>query len=150
MLRARGRDNARTPMQWDSSANAGFTTGTPWLPANPNLVSINAAAAVADPDSVYHWYRRLIALRHTEPAAVDGDFTMLLPNDEQLYAFTRRLDATELLVVGNFGGTPARADLPEPAAWDGAELLMNNTAQPPADWVLGPWQAVVYRRTISR
>ena len=91
VLRARGRDNARTPMQWDASPQAGFTTGTPWLAVNPNHTEINAAAAIADPDSVYHYYRRLIDLRHTEPAVVEGDFTMLLPHDERLYAYTRRL-----------------------------------------------------------
>ncbi|HEV8172488.1 MAG TPA: alpha-glucosidase [Actinoplanes sp.] len=150
VLRARGRDNARTPMQWDASPNAGFTTGTPWLPVNPNHVEINAAAAVADPDSVYHYYRKLIQLRHDEPAVVDGDFTMLLPHDEQLYAFTRRLGATELLVIGNFSAEPARADIDDAAAWTSAELLLTNAATPPSeDLVLGPWQAVVYRRTIS-
>jgi oligo-1,6-glucosidase len=150
VLRARGRDNARTPMQWDASPNAGFTTGTPWLPVNPNHVEINAAAAVADPDSVYHYYRKLIQLRHDEPAVVDGDFTMLLPHDEQLYAFTRRLGATELLVIGNFSAEPARAEIDDAAAWTSAELLLTNAATPPSeDLVLGPWQAVVYRRTIS-
>ncbi|HEV8568554.1 MAG TPA: alpha-glucosidase [Actinoplanes sp.] len=150
VLRARGRDNARTPMQWDASPNAGFTTGTPWLPVNPNHVEINAAAAVADPDSVYHYYRKLIQLRHDEPAVVDGDFTMLLRHDEQLYAFTRRLGATELLVIGNFSAEPARADIDDAAAWTSAELLLTNAATPPSeDLVLGPWQAVVYRRTIS-
>ncbi|MGK5678201.1 glycoside hydrolase family 13 protein [Actinoplanes sp. URMC 104] len=144
VLRARGRDNARTPMQWDASPHAGFTTGTPWLAVNPNHVEINAEAAHADPDSVYHYYRRLIELRHTEPAVVDGDFTMLLPDHEQLYAFTRRLGATELLVVGNFSGEPVRADLGDD--WSGAELLLNNLPKPPDDWTLQPWQAVVYRR----
>ena len=144
VLRARGRDNARTPMQWDASPHAGFTTGTPWLAVNPNHVEINAEAAHADPDSVYHYYRRLIELRHTEPAVVDGDFTMLLPDHEQLYAFTRRLGATELRVVGNFSGEPVRADLGDD--WSGAELLLNNLPKPPDDWTLQPWQAVVYRR----
>src|ERR1044071_6949469 len=65
VLRARGRDNARTPMQWDDSAHAGFTPGTPWLAVNPNHKEINAAAAAADPESLYHFYRRLIELRHT-------------------------------------------------------------------------------------
>jgi oligo-1,6-glucosidase len=148
VLRARGRDNARTPMQWDDSPHAGFTTGTPWLPANPNHVEINAAAAAADPDSVYHYYRKLIELRHTEPAVVEGDFTMLLPHDEQLYAFTRRLGSTELLVIGNFSGSPAKADIDNAAAWASAELVLTNTT-PATDLTLGPWQAVVYRRTVS-
>jgi oligo-1,6-glucosidase len=149
VLRARGRDNARTPMQWDSSPQAGFTTGTPWLAVNPNHTVINAAAAVADPDSVYHYYRRLIELRHTEPAVVDGDFTMLLPHHEQLYAFTRRLGTTELLVIGNFSGAAAKADIEDAAAWASAELVLTNVATPPQDLALGPWQAVVYRRTVS-
>ena len=105
-LRDRSRDNARTPMQWDDSPNAGFTTGEPWLAVNPNHVEINARAAVADPDSVFHHYRRLIELRHTEPVVVHGDFTLLLPDDPQVYAFTRRLDDVELLVLGNFGADP--------------------------------------------
>jgi oligo-1,6-glucosidase len=148
VLRARGRDNARTPMQWDDSPHAGFTTGTPWLAVNPNHVEINAAAAVADPGSVYHYYRKLIELRHTEPAVVDGDFTMLLPHDEQLYAFTRRLGSTELLVIGNFSGSSAKAGIDDAAAWSSAELVLTNTTAP-TDLTLGPWQAVVYRRTVS-
>jgi oligo-1,6-glucosidase len=149
VLRARGRDNARTPMQWDSSPQAGFTTGTPWLAVNPNYPEINAAAAQADPDSVYHYYRRLIELRHTEPAVVEGDFTMLLPHDEQLYAYTRRLGSTELLVIGNFTAETVRAGIDDAAAWASAELVLTNTAAPsPGDLVLGPWQTVVYRRTV--
>jgi oligo-1,6-glucosidase len=150
VLRARGRDNARTPMQWDASPQAGFTTGTPWLAVNPNHVEINAAAAVADPDSVYHHYRRLIELRHTEPAVVDGDFTMLLPHDERLYAFTRRLGATELLVIGNFSAEPVKAEIDDAAAWVAAELVLTNAAAPSDDLMLQPWQAVVYRRILSR
>ncbi len=74
-LRVGSRDNARSPMQWDGSAHAGFTQGTPWAPVNPNYPEINAAAAVADDDSVFHHYRRVIELRHTEPAVAHGDFT---------------------------------------------------------------------------
>jgi oligo-1,6-glucosidase len=147
VLRARGRDNARTPMQWDSSPQAGFTTGTPWLAVNPNHAEINAAAAAADPDSVYHHYRKLAELRHTEPAVVDGDFTMLLPHDERLYAFTRRLGDTSLLVIGNFSAETVRAEIDDAAAWASAELVLTNTAAPPSDdLTLSPWQAVVYRR----
>jgi oligo-1,6-glucosidase len=150
VLRARGRDNARTPMQWDASPQAGFTTGTPWLAVNPNHTEINAAAAAADPDSVYHYYRRLIDLRHTEPAAVEGDFTMLLPHDERLYAFTRRLGPTELLVIGNFSADTLAAEIDDAGDWAGAELVLTNTAPPSDGLTLGPWQAVVYRRTVSR
>jgi oligo-1,6-glucosidase len=145
VLRARGRDNARTPMQWDSSPHAGFTTGTPWLPANPNHKEINADAAVRDPESVYHFYRELIALRHAEPAVVYGDFTMLLPHDERLYAFTRAHGDTTLLVIGNFSGDTVRAEIDDAAAWARAELLLTN-APAPDGLVLEPWQAVIYRR----
>ncbi|BEL12224.1 alpha-glucosidase [Actinoplanes sichuanensis] len=145
VLRARGRDNARTPMQWDDSPNGGFSTGTPWLPVNPNYREVNAKAQRADPDSVFHHYRRLIELRKTEPAVAHGDFTMLLPQDERLYAFTRRLGSTELLVIGNFSGVEAPAGID---GWDGAELLINNLEEPPKDLTLAPWQAVVYRRSV--
>jgi oligo-1,6-glucosidase len=141
VLRTAGRDNARTPMQWDASEHAGFTTGTPWLAVNPNHVTINAEAARADPGSIFHHYRRLIELRHTEPAVALGDFTMLWPSDPQVYAFTRRLDDVELLVVANLSGEPAAPDL---SAWADAELVLANCA--PGDG-LAPWEARVYRRT---
>ena len=143
-MRPMSRDNARTPMQWDASEHAGFTTGTPWMPVNPNHAEINAAAAVADPDSVLHHYRRLIALRHREPAVAHGDFTMLLPDDERIYAFTRRLDDVELLVIANFSGEAATADV-DPA-WLDAELVLGNLPDAP-DLTLRPWEARVYRAT---
>ncbi|MFC4064571.1 glycoside hydrolase family 13 protein [Actinoplanes subglobosus] len=144
VLRARGRDNARTPMQWDDSPHGGFSTGTPWLPVNPNHREINAKAQRADPDSVFHYYRRLIELRKTEPTVAGGDFTMLLPDDERLYAFTRRLGGTELLVIGNFSGVEAHAGID---GWDDAELVLTNL-EAPKDLILAPWQAVVYRRSV--
>jgi oligo-1,6-glucosidase len=142
-LRKMGRDNARTPMQWDDSEHAGFTTGTPWLPVNPNHVEINAAAARADRDSVFHHYRRLIALRRDEPAVAHGDFTMLLPNDERVYAFTRRLGGTELLVLGNFSGDAVVAGLPEAERWAGAEVIVGEAAGDPLS--LRPWEGRVLR-----
>lgn len=149
VLRARGRDNARTPMQWDASPQAGFTTGTPWLAVNPNHVDINAAAQHDDPDSVYHYYRKLIDLRHSEPAVVEGDFTMLLPDDDRVYAFTRRLGSTELLVLGNFTGVTVQAEIPDAVSWSGAELVLSNLPAPATELSLAPWQAVVYRRTVT-
>jgi oligo-1,6-glucosidase len=146
-LRKVGRDNARTPMQWDASAHAGFTTGTPWIAVNPNYAEINAAAARADPDSVFHHYRRLIELRHTEPAVAFGDFTMRLPDDERVYAFTRRLGDVELFVLGNFSGEPAA--VAEAIEWADAELVLGNCPPPAAaaqHGTLEPWEARVYRR----
>jgi oligo-1,6-glucosidase len=148
-LRTMGRDNARTPMQWDASPNAGFTTGTPWIPVNPNHVEINAEAAVADPDSVFHHYRRLIQLRRTEPAVAHGDFTMLLPDDPVVYAFLRRLGDVELLTVANFSGEPVRPALPDYGAWLEAELLLGNVTDSCGP-ELAPWEARVHRRTIPR
>jgi oligo-1,6-glucosidase len=142
-LRTMGRDNARTPMQWDASEHAGFTTGTPWIPVNPNHREINAQAERADPDSVFHHYRRLIALRHEEPAVADGDFTMLLDDDPRIYAFTRRLEDVELLVVANFGREPAEAAI---EGWDGAEVVLSNVDDPSGPRRLAPWEATVYRR----
>jgi len=142
------RSGCRTPMQWDDSPNAGFSTGTPWLPANPNYREINAAAQRDDPDSVFHYYRRLIALRHTEPAVAHGDFTMLLPDDDTVYAFTRRYTddrgEVELLVLGNFSGEEVRADVD---GWDGAELVLGNHPDDLDDpGRLRPWEARVHRR----
>jgi oligo-1,6-glucosidase len=147
-MRLVSRDNARTPMQWDASEHAGFTAGTPWLAVNPNHTEINVEAARADPDSVLHHYRRLIELRHTEPAVALGDFTMHMADDERVYAFTRRLGDVELFVLGNFSGADAPA--PEAAEWAACELLVRNydpPATPEAHGALRPWETRVYRRT---
>ena len=146
-LRTMGRDNARTPMQWDAGPHAGFTQGEPWLGVNPNHTEINAEDERANPDSVFHHYRRLIELRHDEPAVALGDFTMLLEDDPQVYAFTRALDGTELLVVVNVSGEPASAaGIPDAEAWAGAELVLTNAEPEPQGLELGPWEARVYRR----
>ena len=149
VLRTMGRDNARTPMQWDASPHAGFTTATPWIAVNPNYLEINAASQVDDPRSVFCHYRRLVELRHTEPVVAHGDFTMLLPDDDTVYAFTRRLGPVELLVLGNFSGHDVHADV---AGWAGAEVVLGNyadAAHPSGKGdpgALRPWEATVHRR----
>jgi oligo-1,6-glucosidase len=148
-LRVKSRDNARTPMQWDASEHAGFTTGIPWIEVNANHTEINAEAALADEDSVLAHYRRLIELRHTEPVVAHGDFTMLLARHEHVYAFTRRLDDVELLVVANFSGERRAADVPDATAWANAELLLGNVAEPAPSLELEPWEARVYRRAVA-
>ena len=145
-LRRPSRDNARTPMQWDASPFAGFTTGTPWLQVNPNYRDINVEAAVADPQSVYAHYRALIALRHQDPVVADGDFTMLLADDEQIYAFTRRLGAAELLVLANLSGREAGPG-PLPG-WTDAQTLVGTAPGDPAR-TLGPWEYRVLRRSLA-
>jgi oligo-1,6-glucosidase len=150
-LRAMSRDNARTPMQWDAGPHAGFTAGTPWIPVNPNHHHINAEAARGDPDSVFHHYRRLIELRHTEPVVAHGDFTLLLPDDERVYAFARRLGDVEILVLGNFSGDTVPAEVPDAAAWARAELLVAGAPPPDpgAPLALGPWEGRVYKRRVE-
>jgi len=146
-LRRMSRDHARTPMQWDDTEHAGFTTGTPWLAVNPNHIEVNAAAEVADPDSVFHHYRRLIELRKSEPAVAHGDLTMLLEDDPVVYAFTRRLGDTELLVVANFSGDPVVPEVESYAEWVAGELVLGNVAD--SDGVeLAPWEARVHRRAV--
>ena len=128
-IRARGRDNARTPMQWTAGENAGFTTGTPWLPVNENHPFLNAEAELADPDSVFHYYRRLIALRKRYDVFRDGRFTLLCPEDPQVFAYTRDTDAAHLLVVCNFSGAEAAFSLPE-AFRHAVTLIANYPGEP--------------------
>ncbi|UCN13711.1 alpha-glucosidase [Cellulomonas iranensis] len=146
-LAAMSRDNARTPVQWDATAHAGFTTGTPWLAVNPNHVEVNAEAERADPRSVFHHYRRLVALRHEDPVVRLGDFTMLLPDDPHVYAFERSLDGSRLLVVGNFTGDERTVELGK--GWHDASLVLGNLAEPSAvvagRVTLRPWEAWVRR-----
>ena len=107
-LSVKSRDNARTPMQWDDTSHAGFTEGIPWLPVNPNYLAINAAAAVEDPNSVFHHFRKLIELRHDHPVIVHGQFELLLPDHEQIWALTRTLDDQVLLMIANCSSYPGR------------------------------------------
>jgi oligo-1,6-glucosidase len=142
-MRRMSRDNARTPVQWDDTEHAGFTLGTPWLPVNPDHGEWNVAAQRDDDTSVLAHYRRLITLRHENPVVALGDFTMLLPDHEQVYAFTRALDGEMLLVACNLGRTPqALAELLPQAK--GAGLVLGNLpVDDPA--VLAPWEARVLR-----
>ncbi len=134
---ARGRDNARTPMQWTAGENAGFTTGTPWLPVNENHSFINAEAALNDPDSIFYYYQKLIELRKTIPEFRDGSFTLLCPEDEQVFAYTRDTRTGHLLVVCNFSGEEAAFQIPEAFA-DARELIAN---YPDRSCVLRPYEA---------
>jgi oligo-1,6-glucosidase len=148
-LRLGSRDNARSPMQWDDSEQAGFTTGMPWAPVNPNYPDINAADAVADDDSVFHHYRRLIELRHTEPVVAQGDFTMLAADHPTLYAFIRAHEDTELLVLANFSSEDLELtgdDIPDISGWEGAELVLGNLGDAEPAATLRPWEARILRR----
>jgi oligo-1,6-glucosidase len=142
-LRRMSRDNARTPVQWDASPQAGFTTGTPWLPVNPDHLEWNAEAQRKDPESVLAHYRRLIALRHESPVVALGDFAMLLPGHEDVYAFTRTLRSEVLVVVCNLSRTPYPLAELLPQALDSRLVLGNLPDEDPE--LLRPWEARVLR-----
>jgi oligo-1,6-glucosidase len=147
-LAAMSRDHARTPMQWDSSPHGAFTVGTPWIAANPNLRDINVAAARANPDSVMHYYRRLIKLRKTERALMLGDFTLLLPDDPKLWVFVRTHGTTTFVTMANFSHEHVPVVLAHQWEWQNSELVIGNYGSPPqtdTELVLRPWEARVYR-----
>ena len=125
---ARGRDNARTPMQWSAERNAGFSPAEPWLPVNPNYIEINAEAALANPNSVFYCYQKLIALRKRYPVFREGSFTLLEPESEQLFIYTRDTETEHLLVVCNFTGEIVPYH--RPAVFAEAELLLSNYDEP--------------------
>jgi oligo-1,6-glucosidase len=146
-IHAKSRDNARTPMQWSASLNAGFTEGTPWLALNDNFSQVNAAQALADAESVFHHYRQLIALRKAWPVLVEGEFELLLLKHPALFAFTRRLNDVQFLVLCNFSaqfqGLPLKS-LPD---FSTATPLIGNLPTP--EWAMAPdtlaaWEARVY------
>ena len=144
---AKSRDNARTPMQWSAQRNAGFTTGTPWLGLNPNYSEINAEKEINDPDSVYQFYRRLIELRKTCPVFTDGKFELLLPEDEQIFAYTRTDQETEMLVCANFKREPSACPLL--AQWKDAEVLIHNYEEKIGK-DLRPYEAVILFRKVRK
>ena len=146
------RDQGRTPVQWDASPGAGFTTGTPWLAINPDHTEVNAAAQVGDPGSVYGHYRRLIALRHTDPVVTDGDFELLLADHPSIWAFVRRTDEAELLVAANFSADVVTVSLPLDDDWADAVTILTSPGgdaplQSPPELKLRPWESAVWRRT---
>lgn len=120
----RGRDNARTPMQWTDGANAGFTTGMPWLPVNPNHGKINARDQHADPDSIFHYYQKLIALRKEYPIFRDGTFRLLDESNAAVFAYTRDTATAHMLIVCNF--TDKVQNWPVPEAFRDAKVLLAN------------------------
>ena len=138
-IHARSRDNARTPMQWSAEENAGFTTGTPWVPVNPNYREINAEAAMADPDSVFHYYQKLIRLRKTHNVFRDGNFELLLPEDKKIFAYTRDTEKQHLLVVCNFTEESLYLDAPE--RFRSARMLISNYKEEAEE--LRPYEAVM-------
>lgn len=136
----RGRDNARTPMQWTNGENAGFTEGTPWLPVNENHRFIHAEAALADPDSVFHYYRRLIALRKTYEVFREGKFRLLLPSDPHIFAYLRETQTQTVLVICNFSADTQ--PLQKVAVPEKSKCLLHNYED--VAEVLRPYEARIY------
>ena len=137
----KSRDNARTPMQWDASENAGFTTGTPWIAVNPNYKKINVADQLKREDSVFHYYQKLIRLRKENEIIVYGNYELLLPEDENIFAYKRTLDNQKLLVVCNFSKSEQRFDF---SGYENAKVLISNyNRDAREDGILKPYEATV-------
>lgn len=137
---AKSRDNARTPMQWSGTTNAGFTTGTPWIAVNPNYMQINAEAEMGNPDSVYHFYKKLVHLRKEYPVFTDGAFQLLLPEDEAVFAYIRTDQKSRMLVCANFTGNTVKCPLTD--EWKDAKMLIHNYAGESGE-ELRPYEAVI-------
>ena len=144
-ITAVSRDNARTPIQWDDTENAGFSTGTPWMPVNPNYREINARAAMADPESVFHYYQKLIALRKQYPVIVYGGYQLLLEDSEELFVYIREYEGEKLLVVCSF--TDKEVEFEIPKEFQGAQCLIANyeNSYDSEKMVLKPYEAFVLR-----
>ena len=147
VLNYSSRENARTPMQWNDSENAGFTTGTPWKRVNPNYKEINVEQQNSDPNSVLNHFRKMTKLRNENLVLVYGDYDLLLPDHEQIYAYTRILGEDKMLVLLNFSDKHAEATLPEAEGLN--EIFINNYDSSPikaeSKIVLEPYQAVIVK-----
>ena len=143
-LHAKSRDNARTPMQWDATTNAGFTDGTPWLQVNPNYTAINAADEVADAGSVFHYYQALIRLRKQYPIFSEGDFTLLFADHPALFAYQRRLGDQVMTVLCNFYEEPLTLPADAVAPLPLNTLLLGNYDTPANAAHFRPYEARIY------
>jgi oligo-1,6-glucosidase len=149
IIHAKSRDNARTPMQWDTSEQAGFTHAVPWIKVNPNYKEINVSQALADPNSIFYYYQKLIQLRRENPVIVYGNYDLILDSHEEIYAFTRTLDEDRLLVILNFSKNTPEFNLPKNIPFTTSELLISNynvdSGNDIHQMTLRPFEACVYR-----
>ncbi len=142
-INTKGRDNARTPMQWDDSKHAGFTTGTPWLPVNDNYHEVNVKQALADPDSIFYTYQKLIQLRKDHPLIVWGEYE-LIETEEAVFAYYRQYQGEKWLIVVNMSEQEQRFSLKDQVK----ELIISNNLSLPltvGNLVLQPYDAFVAR-----
>lgn len=149
LIYKKGRDNARTPMQWNDCKNAGFSDGTPWLAVNPNYKEINVDQALQDKESIFYYYKELIRLRKENPTIVYGTYDLLLEDHEQIYAYTRTYNGEKLLIVLNFYEAATTFVLPEKVVYQSVDLLISNY---PVEnegridsFIMQPYEARVYR-----
>lgn len=143
-LKARSRDNARTPMQWSAGGEAGFTTGTPWIKVNPNHTKINAEKAMADENSIFHYYKKLIALRKEMPVIVYGDFEAYMRDDDNVFAYKRSFVDEALFVMCNFTEKPVTVTVPQEFVKEGKCIISNvERAEYKTEMELKPYEAFV-------
>ena len=143
---AKGRDNARTPMQWDSTENAGFTTGKPWLKVNKNYKFINAEDCLQDKDSIFYHYKKLIDIRKHNYTIIYGDYKLLLPEDKNVFAYSRELNGDKIVVVCNFYNKEVNLNFNED--FNNVEILLSNYKDSSIlmkDLKLRPYEAIMYR-----
>ena len=148
-LRYKSRDNARTPFQWSDEKHAGFSSGDPWIMVNPNYKTINAREQMTRENSIFHYYQKLIRIRKQYDIVVYGTYDLLLPEDPELYVYTRTLGEEQLLIVCNFYGNARMFTLPDSWELEKTELMIGNYK----DFKLGkeltirPYETVVLRKT---
>ena len=148
ILHAKSRDNARTPMQWDDTANAGFTTGLPWIKVNPNFKHINVRAALEDANSIIYYYQKLIRLRKQNPIMVYGTYDLILESHDEIYAFTRTLGNDRMLVILNFTKNTPAFELPPHLPLKPELVIANYEVDTTVDirrFTMRPYEARVYR-----
>ncbi|GEN50219.1 glycoside hydrolase family 13 protein [Alkalibacterium pelagium] len=145
-INVKGRDNARTPVQWDSSEHAGFTTGKPWLAVQPNYTSINVEQALSDKESVFHTYKQLIQLRKDHPAIVWGDYILLLPDNPNVFAYERQYQGEKWVVLASISDEKQKVSLDDmPTEY---EVMVTNYNRSAVDWNsvdLNPYEAFAVR-----
>lgn len=147
-IHERSRDNARTPMHWSNEAYAGFSKVEPWIPVNPNYENINAEKVLEDENSLFYYYQKLIKLRKEYPIIVEGTYNLLLPDDEEVYAYTRTYKGKKLLVLCNFTDKTVEKNIEEKIDRNNAKILIGNMGDEPfksaENLILQPYQSIVY------
>ncbi len=146
IMKSKGRDNGRTPMQWDASENAGFTTGTPWLPVNPDYTEINVAAQQKDPDSILNYYKKLIKFRLGNQIIKSGTFSEHYASSDDIYCYERSFEGEKIMVICNFKNAEIPFVLPSDAAYASAQLVLHNyeDERKLESMTLKPYEAMIF------